>query len=171
MNTATRTALAALTAATLAGCGSFIHEGPTNQQIEDRTGLTVTEASPIVAHNFGLIWPEPVSVDIGDVTTVGTGCRTDPNSLRSEGPPWRPRYVMEEVNPSQEFIDRAMANLEAMTARGFTLEPSQRPDKDPANRVYRDSRGYTVSSFRLLPGGDPTDVRFSMTASSPCAAE
>lgn len=167
----TMIALAMLTTAALTGCSAFIHEGPTNQQIKDRTGLTVAEASQVVAHNFGLIWPEPVPIDIKNVTTVGKGCRTNPNSLLSEGPPWHPTYEMEKVNPTPEFIDRAMANLEAMTARGFTLEPSQRPDEDPVNRYYSDARGFSVASSRLTDVGRAKEVRFSMSASSPCAAE
>ncbi|MFD6452666.1 hypothetical protein ACFWF3_17940 [Nocardia sp. NPDC060220] len=153
------------------GCSGFIHEGPTNQRIKDTTGLTVAEAGAIVERNFELIWPQKGPVEIANLTSPGTGCRTNPNSLMSEGPPWRPRYTMEEVNPPQEFIDRAMANLEAMTTRGFTLVPSQRPDNDPVNRLYRDSTGYTVASFRDTSVGPRKEVRFSMTASSPCAAE
>ncbi|MFC9876679.1 hypothetical protein [Nocardia salmonicida] len=171
MTKALITACLLMLTAGVTGCGGFIHEGPTNQRIKDTTGLTVAEAGATVEHNFELIWPEKGPVKIANLTLPGTGCRTNPNSLMSEGPPWRPRYTMEEVNPSQEFIDRAMANLEAMTARGFTLVPSQRPDNDPVNRLYRDSTGYTVASSRDTSVGPRKEVRFSMTASSPCAAE
>lgn len=164
------TALAVLATATLTGCGALINEGPTNQEIKDATGLTVAEAGPIVEHNLELVWPQQVRIERAPLPYSGVGCRTN-NSMMSEGPPWRLRVTMEEVNPSQEFIDRAMANLEAMTTRGFTLEPSQRPDDDPANRFYRDAHGYTVSSSRDTSVGPTREVRFSMTASSPCAAE
>ncbi|MFE3318202.1 hypothetical protein [Nocardia sp. NPDC059195] len=164
------TALVVLATATLTGCGALINEGPTNQEIKDVTGLTVAEAGPIVEHNLELVWPQQVRIERAPLPYSGVGCRTN-DSMMSEGPPWRLRVTMEEVNPSQEFIDRAMANLAAMTTRGFTLEPSQRPDDDPANRFYRDAHGYTVSSSRDTSVGPTSEVRFSMTASSPCAAE
>ncbi|WP_410875074.1 hypothetical protein [Nocardia sp. A7] len=164
------TALAVLATATLTGCGAFINEGPTNQEIKDTTGLTVAEASPIVERNLELVWPQQVRIQRAPLPYSGVGCRTN-DSMMSEGPPWRLRVEMEEVNPSQEFIDRAMANLEAMTARGFTFVPSQRPDTHPASRFFRDSHGYTVSSHLSTNVGPKKEVRFSMSASSPCAAE
>lgn len=164
------TALAVLATTTLTGCGGFINEGPTNQEIEDTTGLTVAEASPIVEHNLALVWPQQVTIKRGPLPYSGVGCRTN-DSMMSEGPPWHLRITKEEINPSQEFIDRAMANLEAMTARGFALEPSQRPDAVPADRYYRDPRGYTISSSLDTAVGPTKEVRFSMTATSPCAAE
>ncbi|MFD3745767.1 hypothetical protein [Nocardia sp. NPDC058633] len=170
MKKAMITACILMITAGVTGCGGLIHEGPTNQRIKDTTGLTVAEASPIVAHNFGLIWPEPVTVELSDVT-MGSGCRTDPDSLRSEGPPWRPRYELEELDPTPEFIDRALANLEAMTARGFTRTPNRRPDNDPANRHYTDASGYSVASSRLTDVGPTDQVRFVMAASAPCAAQ
>ncbi|MFD5177291.1 hypothetical protein ACFWM1_15875 [Nocardia sp. NPDC058379] len=169
MKSITLAALAIVTV-TLAGCSGWIHEGPTNQQVKDTTGLTVAAARPIVADNFELIWPRPITVE-PDKVDLGAGCRTDPNSLRSEGPPWHPRYERQEVNPSQEFLDLAMANLEAMTARGFTLVPSQNPSEDPVSRYYRDSRGFSVASSRMRVGKNNEEVRFIMASTSPCAAE
>ncbi|MFJ2837103.1 hypothetical protein ACIO52_17265 [Nocardia sp. NPDC087230] len=163
-------ATVAMVAVTLAGCSGWISEGPTNQQVKDATGLTVAGARPIVADNFELIWPKPITVE-PDMVDVGSGCRTDPNSLRSAGPPWHPRYERQELNPSQEFIDQAMANLEAMTARGFTLVPSQNPAEDPVSRYYRDSRGFSVASSRTRAGRNDEEVRFIMASTSPCAAE
>ncbi|MGY0497354.1 hypothetical protein ACWZHB_02500 [Nocardia sp. FBN12] len=164
------TAFAVLATTTLTGCGGFIDRGPTNQEIKDTTGLTVDEASPIVERNLELVWPEQVTIKRGPLPYSGVGCRTN-DSMMSEGPPWYLRITKEEVNPSQEFIDRALANLESMTARGFILEPSKRPDAVPADRYYRDPRGYTVSSSLDTDVGPKKEVRFSMTATSPCAAE
>ncbi|MBC7302613.1 MAG: hypothetical protein H5T78_16920 [Nocardia sp.] len=164
------TTLAVLATATATGCGGFVDEGPTDQEIKDTTGLTVAEASPIVEHNLELVWPQQVKVERAPLPYSGIGCRTN-NSMMSDGPPWQLRVTREEANPPQEFIDRALANLEAMTTRGFTLVPSQRPDVDPADRFYRDARGYTVSSSLDTAVGPTKEVRFSMTATSPCAAE
>ncbi|MFE1594059.1 hypothetical protein [Nocardia sp. NPDC058705] len=164
------TALAVLAIATLTGCSGLVDRGPTNQEIKDTTGLTVDEASPIVERNLELVWPEQVTVKRAQLPYSGLGCRTN-DSMMSEGPPWHVRVTKVEVNPPQEFIDRAVANLEAMTTRGFIFEPSQRPDADPADRFYRDSRGYTVSSSFETAVGPKKEVQFSMTATSPCAAE
>ncbi|MEV6362969.1 hypothetical protein [Nocardia asteroides] len=169
MRTATAwfAALITVAATALAGCSGWIHEGPTNQEIKDRTGMTVAEAKPIVAQNFTLIWPEPTTVELGNIR-LGNGCRTDPNSLRAAGPPWTPYYEKTAIDPDQEFVDRAMANLEAMTARGFTPVPDPVPGDDPANRSYEDSRGFSVAVQRHQTS---RETRFTMTASSPCAAE
>ncbi|MFD3706089.1 hypothetical protein ACFWUP_23365 [Nocardia sp. NPDC058658] len=164
------TVLAVLAIATLTGCSGLVDRGPTNQEIKDTTGLTVDEATPIVERNLELVWPEQVTVKRAQLPYSGLGCRTN-DEMMSDGPPWHIRVTLEEVNPSQEFIDRAVANLEAMTTRGFTLKPNQRPDADPADRFYRDSRGYTVSSSLDIADGPKKEVRFSMTATSPCAAE
>jgi hypothetical protein len=150
---------------TLAGCSGFVHEGPTDQQIKDGSGLTVAEAGPIVTTNFHRIWPEPTDAAVSDVA-LGAGCRTDPNSLRAVGPPWTPHHSRTEINPSQEFVDRALANLDAMTVHGFTLRPDPVPGDDPVNRSYEDERGFSVGVDRYATS---REVRFTMSASSPCA--
>ncbi|MFE6924759.1 hypothetical protein ACFVAV_27295 [Nocardia sp. NPDC057663] len=164
-------AAGALSALILSGCaGIDAEKGPTNDDILRGTGLTVAAAKPIVADNFELVWPEQQSVD-PEAVLRGKGCRTKMSAISSEGPPWHPRYEREVINPSQEFIDRAMVNLEAMTARGFTLVPSQNPGEDPVSRYYRDSRGFSVSSSRIRVGQNKQEVRFSIASTSPCAAE
>ncbi|KAF0845771.1 hypothetical protein FNL39_106160 [Nocardia caishijiensis] len=154
----------------LTGCALVDEHGPTNEDIMRRSGLTVAKSTPIVADNFELIWPEGLSVDPAMVDT-STGCRSRMDSITMDGPPWRPSYQREQINPTQEFLDRAMANLEAMTARGFTLVPSQNPGQDPVSRYYRDARGFSVSSSRSRVGPDKQQVRFTMASTSPCAAE
>ncbi|MDO3648569.1 hypothetical protein [Nocardia mangyaensis] len=161
-------ALVAIVAAVTTGCGGVIDRGPTEQDIRDTTGLTVTEASRLVAGNFELVWPEPVSVPVGAVDLTH-GCRTDPNSLRAVGPPWTPIYERTQINPSPEFIDRVLANLEAMTTRGFVRDPDPIPGDQPENRSYTDPRGFTVSA--LFYGADPAQPRFAVGSTSPCAAE
>lgn len=160
--------LVAVAVVVTAGCGTVIDEGPTEQEIRDATGLTVAEASPLVARNFELVWPEPISVPVGAVDLTH-GCRTDPNSLRAVGPPWTPIYERTQINPSPEFIDRALANLEAMTARGFVRDPDPIPGDQPENRSYTDPRGFTVAA--LSYGANPNEHRFAVSSTSPCAAE
>ncbi|MFC9664309.1 hypothetical protein ACFVJ5_29100 [Nocardia sp. NPDC127606] len=148
-------------------CSAFVDDGPSNDTIKSSTGLMVTEASQIVADNFELISPNPHPVEVGAVR-LGNGCRTDPNTLKSYGPPYTPHYQEVVLNPSPEYIETALANLEAMTARGFTRQEGI-PGDDPASRVYRDSRGFAVYSIR-----DKTvrgEVEFTLFSSSPCAAE
>ncbi|WP_282781734.1 MULTISPECIES: hypothetical protein [unclassified Nocardia] len=74
--------------------------------------IKLDEASRIVAENFTLIWPEPIRRE-PDQVQRGSGCRTNPSTLMPEGPPWSPSTSITVFNPSQEFIDKALANLEA----------------------------------------------------------
>lgn len=152
----------------LPACSALVGEGPTNDEIKNATGLRVPEASQIVADNFELISPNTRSVDVGTVR-LGNGCRTDPRTLKSFGPPWTPNYQETELNPSPEFIDRALANLEAMTTRGFVRDENAFIGDDPVNRVYTDSRGFTVHVMR--DDTIPSKVRLTLFSSSPCAAE
>lgn len=126
--------------------------------------MNYDEASRIVVENFTLVWPDPIQVE-PNMVDRGNGCRTNPETLKSEGPPWTPIYEKGVTDPSQEFIDRALAQLEAMTGRGFTLRPDPIPDDDPINRVYADSRGFTVAVRRDKL---PAEIRFTVTSSSPC---
>ncbi|WP_336083337.1 hypothetical protein [Nocardia sp. SSK8] len=157
-------AVLVLLCGTLAACG-FVPEGPSNQDIAESSGLTVTEAVPLVADNFEHIWPEPVSIE-DNAVRLGKGCRTDPDTLQSAGPPWAPSYEREIADPPAEFVEQALARLAAMTSRGFVLAENPVPGDDPVNRVYRNSRGFSVAALRY--GSTPT--RFVLRSSSPCAA-
>ncbi len=151
----------------LPSCSAFVGEGPSNERLSAASDLRIPEATQIVADNFELISPKTRSVDVSSVQ-LGNGCRTDPNTLKSYGPPWTPNYQEVQRNPSQEYIDQALANLEAMTARGFARKEGM-PGADPASRVYRDSRGFAVYSIR-----DKTvrgEVEFTLFSSAPCTAE
>ncbi|WP_280344862.1 hypothetical protein [Nocardia neocaledoniensis] len=168
-----RAALAALAMVVLTSCSleeTFNGEqGPSNEDVLAGSGLTVAAARPIVADNFSLVWPEPVTIDPGAVD-VSEGCRSKMTDIAAAGPPWRPRYEQTVVDPPQEFIDRALTNLAALTTRGFTLTPSQNPAQDPMSKTYTDSRGFSVASWRET-AGPKREVRFSITATAPCAAE
>ncbi|MFD3510303.1 hypothetical protein [Nocardia sp. NPDC058666] len=151
----------------LPSCSAFITEGPSNDRLATASDLRVPEATQIVADNFELISPKTRSVDVSSVQ-LGNGCRTDPETLKSYGPPWTPNYQEVQRNPSQEYIDQALANLEAMTARGFTRQAGM-PGADPASRVYRDSRGFAVySSQNTTVRGE---IEFTLYSSAPCTAE
>ncbi|APE33784.1 hypothetical protein BOX37_07155 [Nocardia mangyaensis] len=153
-----------------ASAGALFDVDPyADPRITDKPGLTVTEASRLVAGNFELVWPEPVSVPV-DAVDLTHGRRTDPNSLRAVGPPWTPIYERTQINPSPEFIDRVLANLAAMTTRGFVRDPDPIPGDQPENRSYTDPRGFTVSAA-LFYGADPAQRRFAIGSTSPCAAE
>ncbi|MFF2087009.1 hypothetical protein ACFVVM_24815 [Nocardia sp. NPDC058176] len=158
----------ALVAVVAASCGSLVDEGPTEQEIRDSSGVTVAEAIPLVARNFTLVWPESISVANGDVD-VSHGCRTDANSLRAVGPPWTPIYERTQVDPSPEFVDRVLANLEALTAHGFVRDADPIPGDQPENRSYTDQRGFTVSASSY--GANPAQRRFAVSSTAPCAAE
>ncbi|MEV6323474.1 hypothetical protein AB0M45_20095 [Nocardia sp. NPDC051787] len=163
--------LAIVTLATLliTGCSSVIDEGPTNDEIKKSTGLTVDEAARTVYENLNTVWPNQVNPDPQHVQK--SGCRTNPNSLRSEGPPWRVAKEAEKQDPAPELVDQVLAGLDTLTSRGFTLAPRHVTNDHPADRVYRDGRGYIVQSEMDIDprvGGPP---RFSVRSSSPCAAE
>ncbi|MFC6013303.1 hypothetical protein [Nocardia lasii] len=152
---------------TLTGCSTFVDEGPTDQQIAEASGVTVAEAGSIVTTNFHRVWPERTDVAVSNVA-LGAGCRTDPDTLRAVGPPWTPHHSRTVIDPSPELIDQLLANLEALTASGFTLVPDPVPGDDPVNRTYEDARGFSVGAQRHATS---REVRFSITASSPCARE
>jgi hypothetical protein len=96
------------------------------------------------------------------------GCRTNPESLMSEGPPWRVRSTWVLDNPPAEFVTAALARLDTLTGQGFQRQPWTRPDPEPPNRrSYEDVRGYRVAA-----GTDerPGNVMvFELTVTSPCA--
>lgn len=167
-----RVALAALAMVVVTSCSpeeTFNGEkGPDNEDVLAGTGLTVAAARPIVAENFSLVWPEPVTVDPATVD-ASQGCRSKMTDIAAAGPPWRPRYEQTVIDPPQEFIDRALTNLAAMTARGFTFTPSQNPAQDPMSKTYTDDRGFSISSWRETVG-PKREVRFSITSTAPCAA-
>ncbi|MBF6296406.1 hypothetical protein IU459_02480 [Nocardia amamiensis] len=153
----------------ITGCSSVIDEGPTNDEIKNSTGLTVDEAARIVYENLNTVWPNQTNPDPHDIEK--SGCRTNPNSLRSEGPPWRVARKVVKPDPAPELIDQVLAKLDTLTSRGFTLAPRHVTNDHPADRVYRDDRGYVVQSEMDIDSRVPGPPRFSVRSSSPCAAE
>lgn len=137
--------------------------------IDDNAAATMSydEASRIVIENFERIWPDPVQVSTTMVNR-SNGCRTNPNTMKSEGPPWTPLYERTITNPSPEFVERALAKLDSMTAQGYTLTPNPIPGDAPINRVYHDSRGFSVAAHS---DNYPVGVQFTMTSSSPCVGD
>ncbi|MGK8556238.1 hypothetical protein [Nocardia gipuzkoensis] len=166
-----KTPLAIVTLATLliTGCSSVIDDGPTNDDIKNSTGLTVDEAARIVYENLNAVWPNQVSPDPRDIGKGG--CRTNPNSFRSEGPPWRVAKVAVKQDPAPELVDQVLAKLDTLPSRGFTLAPPGVSNDHPADRVYRDDRGYVVQSEMDIDSRVPGPPKFSVRSSSPCAAE
>ncbi|WP_067717648.1 hypothetical protein [Nocardia yamanashiensis] len=157
-------ALATLAAVSLLAACNQSSPADDHGSIKESTSMNYAEASRIVVENFEHIWPDPVQVDTTMVNR-GNGCRTNPETLKSEGPPWTPLYEKTVTNPSPEFVERALAQLDSMTTRGFTLTPNPIPGDDPVNRVYHDGRGFSVAAHR---DDYPVGVQFTMTSSSPC---
>ncbi|MBF6416866.1 hypothetical protein [Nocardia cyriacigeorgica] len=155
----------------VSGCGSIIDEGPTNDDIEKTTGLTVSEATRIVNENLNAIWP----YNGASAPKHGQqhGCRTNPNSLMSEGPPWQVAVQESKPGSSQQFIDEVLRKLDmAAASRGFTRDPGGVMDDHPADRTYRDDSGYILQVDMDVDrrGADQTPI-LQVTSRSPCAAE
>ncbi|WP_130917085.1 hypothetical protein [Nocardia cyriacigeorgica] len=151
------------------GCGSVIDEGPTNDDIKNTTGLTVEQAARVVYDNLNLVWPNPVEPRLDQVGKIG--CRTNPNSMRSEGPPWQVEKKMVKQDPSPELVEQVRANLDSLTERGFGLEESAITDDHPLDRVYTDGNGYVIQSSMEIDRR-VTDIPILEVASrAPCAAE
>ncbi|MBL1079290.1 hypothetical protein JK358_33280 [Nocardia sp. 2] len=164
--------LATLSAVSLvAACsGSPSETNPASTTTSARPAIYLDEASRIVAENFTMIWPEPISLDVDRIKQNRTACHTNPATLMPEGPPWIPSTSATVFNPSQEFVDKALANLEAMTTKGFVLQPYQVPGEDPINRTYKDERGFTIGAHRDT-GTSPRGVMFTMSSAAPCVDE
>lgn len=144
-----------------------VDDGPTNEEIMHTTGLTVEEATRVAAENLSVALGAPVDPDRENVAKIG--CRTDPDSLMSVGPPWRVRLSFAFAAPQPEHIAQIMARVETLVGRGFTLQQSNPNDRSSDDRAYRNADGFTVStSTSTLVLGGPG---LTITSVSPCAAE
>ncbi|MFH5211326.1 hypothetical protein [Antrihabitans spumae] len=155
--------------AVAAGCAPSptVDEGPTNEEIMQSTGLTVAEATRVAAANLSVAVGVPL--DPARERVVKVGCRTDPESLMSIGPPYRVRLSHEVAAPSPDVLAEAMARVEKLTDRGFELQPRTPNDQTPEDRTYQDDKGYTViTSTSVMVLGGPGLTIYS---NSPCAAE
>jgi hypothetical protein len=110
--------------------------------------------------------PHPSAFD--DVARVG--CRTNPDSLMIEGPPWQVRTTWVLDEPPAEFVEEALSRLDTLTVQGFQRQPWTRPEPEPINRrSFVDERGYRVAAETdTRPGGHEV---FAVTVTSPCANE
>ncbi|MFI6865540.1 hypothetical protein [Nocardia sp. NPDC050406] len=137
----------------------------TNDKPTPSVDLTYDDAERVVVENFTAVWPVRPTV----TTSRGPGCGTNAAGM-SEGPPWAAIMSEDVYNPSQEFIDKTLANLEAMTAHGFSRRPDAVPGDDPVNRSYEDERGFSIAVGRYA-GASPDGVKFGVTAKGPCIDE
>lgn len=129
--------------------------------------LTVAQATDENARFVNLVVSDAYdSSDFRDVAQIG--CRTDPESLMSVGPPWSVRTTWVKGSPTEEFVAAALGRLESLTAEGFSPQPWTRPEPEPPNRrSYADDRGYRVTADTAKrPSGK---VDFELTVTSPCA--
>lgn len=151
------------------GCApsSPTDEGPTNEQVMQSTGLGVEESTRIAAANLSVAVGVPL--DPARERVVQVGCRTDPESLMTIGPPYRVRLSHEVAAPSPDVLAEAMARVEKLTDRGFELQPRTPNDQTPEDRTYQDDKGYTViTSTSVMVLGGPGLTIYS---NSPCAAD
>jgi hypothetical protein len=157
--------------AAVAACGGCTEEP--NETIDEETMqpvvITVSQATEQNAKYVGLATggaPHPSAFN--DVARIG--CRTNPDSLMSEGPPWQVRTTWVLDEPTAESVEGALSRLDGLTAQGFERQPWTRPEPEPANRrSFVDERGYRVTAEHdTRPGGQEV---FSLTVTSPCANE
>lgn len=139
----------------------------TSEEATPPVSITVDEATEQNARYVELAAAEALdTTDWRDVVRIG--CRTNPDSLLDEGPPWRvqTRWVLD--NPPKPFVEAALRRLDTLAAQGFRARPWTRPDPPPPNRrSYADDRGYTVTAQTdSRPGGLTV---FELTVTSPCA--
>lgn len=129
--------------------------------------LTVAQATDENARYVNLIVSEQFdSSDFRDVAQIG--CRTNPESLMSEGPPWSVLTTWVKNAPSAEFVSAALKRLDDLRAEGFHRNPWTRPEPEPTDRrSYSDDRGFSVTAgLDKRPNGDTV---FEVRAKSPCS--
>jgi hypothetical protein len=153
----------------LAACVSSERTGTTSDETMQSVTITVSQATEQNANYVELAAgnaPHPSAFN--DVARIG--CRTNPDSLMSEGPPWQVRTTWVLDEPPPEFVEAALSRLDALTAQGFERQPWTRPEPEPTNRrSFVDERGYRVTAEHdMRPGGREV---FSLTVTSPCAHE
>lgn len=168
MRAVVASAVIAVLAALLPGCGPQERSPqPTvSEETMPPTDLTVAEAAQENARLVSLVSGETVDPAPDRVEKVG--CRTDPESFMSVGPPWRLRTTWWVDNPPAPLVDQTLARLAGLTSEGFERQPWTRPDPEPAHtRTYQDQRGYIVTaSAEKSPAGR---YMLEVTAMSPCA--
>ncbi|CPZ81630.1 Hypothetical protein ERS075649_04880 [Mycobacteroides abscessus] len=122
----TMLALAAATACQGPGTGAT---KTTSEDTMQPITLTVTEAARITAGYVSLVSGQEVDPSPDGIEKVG--CRTNKESLMSEGPPWKVRRQWWVDHPPRELISGAMSRLESLAAQGFERQPWTRPDPEP----------------------------------------
>jgi hypothetical protein len=153
----------------LAGCATIGKSLVDTSSQEAPVAMTVAQATAENARYIDLIvGPDPEIRVWRDTAQIG--CRTNPESLMSEGPPWHVRTNWVVSDPPAEFVEGALARVDTLAAKGFRLQPWIRPDPEPPNnRTYRDDRGYLVGVMSdTTPAGEKV---FDITVSSPCVYE
>lgn len=157
-----------LAAATACCCPGTGPAKTTSEDTMQPITLTVTEAARITAGYVSLVSGHEVDPSPDGVEKVG--CRTNKESLMSEGPPWKVRRQWWVDHPPRELISGAMGRLESLAAQGFERQPWTRPDPEPLDtKTYHDARGYVVGARAYTTAGGRE--LFEVTVMSPCANE
>lgn len=100
-----------------------------------------------------------------DVAQIG--CRTDPASLMSVGPPFSIRTTWVMRDPAPDFMTHTWRRVDALTERGFQRSAWSGPETEPpGTRIYKDARGYGVTAAaKTRPSGQAV---FEIYINSPC---
>jgi hypothetical protein len=154
----------------LAACGSADEPNETiGEEAMPPVTTTISQATEQNAKYVELAAGEPRN-PFGFNNVARVGCRTNPDSLMSEGPPWQVRTTWVVDEPTAEFVEEALSRLDTLSAQGFERQPWKRPEPEPANRrSFVDERGYRVTAEQdTRLGGHEV---FSVTVTSPCANE
>lgn len=100
-----------------------------------------------------------------DVAQIG--CRTNPASLMSVGPPFSIRTTWVKRDPAPDFMTDTWRRVDALTERGFQRSAwSGQETEPPGTRIYKDARGYGVTAAaETRPSGQAV---FEIYINSPC---
>jgi hypothetical protein len=153
----------------LVACVSSEEAATKSEETVPPVTVTVSQATEQNAKYVELAAGDaPAPSAYNDVARIG--CRTNPDTLMSEGPPWQVRTTWVVDEPPAEFVEEALSRLDTLTVQGFQRQPWTRPEPEPINRrSFVDERGYRVAAETdTRPGGHEV---FAVTVTSPCANE
>jgi hypothetical protein len=161
--------MAGVCAATGCGTGGDGTAATTTEETNMSAPPTITvaqatdENSRLVALIVGDEFERSAFQDVAQI-----GCRTDPESLMSVGPPFSVRTTWVKQDPTPEFVSAALRRVDSLQAEGFQRTAWTRPEPEPPNtRAYKDDRGYGITaSDKVRPSGKAV---FEIYVNSPCA--
>ncbi|WP_194815458.1 hypothetical protein [Nocardia sp. XZ_19_385] len=149
--------VAAALLSTAATCDPY-SGGPTEQEILEKSGLTVDKAEFAMFGNLLAVSPDPGRSY--SVESSRTGCRTNASAM-TEGPPWKLRAQDEFPNPTPELVRAAQDKLAALVKRdGYRMKDDQARTKSFTSTAGYEG-GVRLSNTNVL----------TVWATTPCAAD